>query len=158
MRARTLAQALSQPGVTPTLTELIADPYSLNRLAPDPRLGNICFITNNGDTLAHNAGSVNFVAGFERLIEALRDRFDLIVIDLPPAAALVDSRIAAKLVDHMLFAVEWGATDRKIARNIVMGNYILRSKLIGAVFTKVKLNAYYRFNADSPPEYFDYVR
>jgi Uncharacterized protein involved in exopolysaccharide biosynthesis len=158
IRARTLAQALSQPAVTPTLTELIADPYSLNRLTPDPRLGNICFITNNGDTLAHNAGSVNFVASFERLIGELRDRFDLIVIDLPPAAALVDSRIAAKLVDHMLFAVEWGATDRKIARNIVMGNYILRSKLIGAVFTKVKLNAYYRFNADSPPEYFDYVR
>lgn len=158
VRARTLAQALSQPGVTPTLTDLISDPYSLNRLAPDPRLGNVCFITNNGDTLAHNAGSVNFIAGFERLIEMLRDRFDLIVIDLPPAAALVDSRIAAKLVDHMLFAVEWGATDRKIARNIVMGNYILRSKMIGAVFTKVKLNAYYRHNADSPPEYFDYVR
>ena len=47
-------------------------------------------------------------AGMKKLIDALRQVYDYVLIDLPPLTPVVDVRSTAQFVDSYLFVIEWG--------------------------------------------------
>jgi len=49
------------------------------------------------------------------LLDTLRGRFDLVVVDSPPVRAAADARLLASLTDTTLFVVRWGRTRREVA-------------------------------------------
>jgi capsular exopolysaccharide synthesis family protein len=51
-------------------------------------------------------------AGMRRILEALRSRFDRILIDMPPVAPLADVAIASTMVDGVLMIVRAGVTPK----------------------------------------------
>lgn len=73
-------------------------------------------------------------AAMRRVIDTLRQRYDRIVIDLPPAAPLADVQILTPLVDGVLFIVRAGATP-KPAIERALGTFD-RSKLLGMVLNE----------------------
>ncbi|WP_164847492.1 GumC family protein [Sphingobium algorifonticola] len=52
-------------------------------------------------------------AGVERMIAALRARFDLILIDTAPLLPIADSRVLAKHADSVMLLCRWRATPRR---------------------------------------------
>jgi capsular exopolysaccharide synthesis family protein len=47
------------------------------------------------------------------LIEALREAYDLVLLDSPPCLAVSDARVLSTLADLTLYGVEWGKTQQQ---------------------------------------------
>jgi polysaccharide biosynthesis transport protein len=48
------------------------------------------------------------------LIEAARNVYDLVVIEAPPMAAVVDFKMISQHCDSFIFVVEWGKTSQRL--------------------------------------------
>jgi succinoglycan biosynthesis transport protein ExoP len=55
--------------------------------------------------------------GMRDLIEAARQSFDYIIVDLPPLGPVVDAKAFAPLADGFVMVTEWGATPRALVRS-----------------------------------------
>lgn len=90
----------------------------------------------------------------QKLIESLRQSFDMIVLDLPPVLAVADARSIGKLVDGLVFAVKWGGVSRDIAQ---LGIKTVRASglnLSGLVLTQVNLRKHKRYGYDDYGSYY----
>ncbi|MDE8345098.1 MAG: formate--tetrahydrofolate ligase [Acidocella sp.] len=70
---------------------------------------------------------------------ALRARFDVVLLDVPPAFALAEGRVMAKTADCALFCVQWGRTPRRVVQGAVQ---LLRESgvnITGTVLTRVNV-------------------
>jgi polysaccharide biosynthesis transport protein len=78
-------------------------------------------------------------ADMRQLVDLLRRTFDLIVLDLPPATAVIDGRAIADVVDGYILIVEWNRTTLETLGEAVADNPQIARKLIGFAFNKVDL-------------------
>ena len=49
-----------------------------------------------------------------QLIEVAREAYDLVIIEAPPMAAVVDYKMIARHCDGFIFVVEWGKTSQRM--------------------------------------------
>jgi len=83
-------------------------------------------------------------SALERLVADLRERFDLVFIDSPPALAVSDPRVLARLCDRIIYVVRWGVTPRKA----VVSGIRLMSNLgpaLGVVLSRVNARKHARY-------------
>jgi len=71
---------------------------------------------------------------FDRVIEAMRESYDFIVIDCPPLLTVPDCRLMERSVDGFLLVVSAHQTPKKLLEEAL--NEIPREKLIGLIFNK----------------------
>lgn len=71
------------------------------------------------------------------LLEALRKRYDLIILDTPPVLAVADALVLARRADATLLAVRWEATARAAAWDALRRLQSSRARILGAVMTRV---------------------
>jgi capsular exopolysaccharide synthesis family protein len=69
--------------------------------------------------------------GMRRTLDALRTRFDRILIDMPPVAPLADVSIASGLVDGLLLIVRAGVTPKPAIERALSG--VDTAKVLGLV-------------------------
>jgi capsular exopolysaccharide synthesis family protein len=86
-------------------------------------------------------------APMRRVMDTLRQRYDRVVIDLPPAAPIADVQILTPLVDGFLFIVRAGLTAKPAIERAL--NTFDRSKLLGMVLNEA--------NGDSDAAYQPYT-
>ena len=77
--------------------------------------------------------------GMKRIIEGAREKFDVIVVDLPPLAPVVDAKAFARLADGFLFVAEWGATPRLLVRSVLQAEPQLAGKMLGVILNKTDM-------------------
>ena len=70
------------------------------------------------------------------LIDALRSKFDFIVIDTPPMGPVVDPLIVANLVDKVVYIVRWASTAREMIAHSIQ-RLQGQKKVAGVVFNNV---------------------
>ncbi|KQT50177.1 hypothetical protein ASG43_21880 [Aureimonas sp. Leaf454] len=80
------------------------------------------------DTLTNAASS---------LIKACRANYDIVVVDLPPAAPVSAARALAPSFDAFVCCVEWGTTQQQLLTSVLGASPVFRSKFIGVVITDV---------------------
>jgi capsular exopolysaccharide synthesis family protein len=76
------------------------------------------------------------------LLADLRQEFDVILLDVPPAYALAEGRVLARLADAALLCIRWGHTPRRVAAGAIE---LLRESgvtLAGAALTRVDAKAH----------------
>lgn len=81
---------------------------------------------------------------FRMLIARLRDKFDNIIVDLPPLGPVTEVRATASLVDSYIYVIEWGRTGLMAVRQQMIGAPEVHGRLLGAVFNKVDMKAFGR--------------
>ena len=86
-------------------------------------------------------------AAMKRLMERLRQQFDLIVIDSPPALPVADPGILGRHTDGVLFVVRSGKTQQ---RTVMQAFGLLKQakvRILGSVLTHVEhyIPGYYRY-------------
>jgi succinoglycan biosynthesis transport protein ExoP len=83
-----------------------------------------------------------------QLFGELREKYDYVIVDLPPLAPVVDVRAAIHLFDCFLFVVEWGKTKIDVADHALATNRGVFDNLLGVILNKVDSNRlrYYDFN------------
>lgn len=85
--------------------------------------------------LAHTDEVVSSDA-FRRLVEQLRERYDYIIIDLPPLGPVIDVRAATQSVDSFILVVEWGRTRVNVVQRCLNSAPEVHDRLLGVVLNK----------------------
>jgi len=76
------------------------------------------------------------------LLDKLREMYDLVLLDVPPAAAMADARVIARLADTTLFYIRWHHTPRSVVRHAVAQLEEAQAKIAGVVLTRVDVKAH----------------
>ena len=74
-----------------------------------------------------------------RIIEAAREKFDYIVVDLPPLAPVVDAKAFAQMADGFLLVTEWGSTPRNLVRSLLQAEPQVAGKVLGVILNKTEM-------------------
>jgi capsular exopolysaccharide synthesis family protein len=86
------------------------------------------------------------------LIEKLKKRFDIVLLDTPPVLAVVDAVITSSFIDSTVFVIQAGKTTRKPFLQAVEELKKAKGKIIGVLFNEVKARGegyyspYYRYS------------
>ena len=84
-----------------------------------------------------------FLSGaMEQILTALRQDYDLILLDSPPAQAMTEARIVAGLADATLLCVRWRSTPRRVLQHAVERLEEARARVTGSVLTRVDAHAH----------------
>ena len=92
------------------------------------------------------------------IIDTLKSRYDLVVIDTPPVMAVADARIIGRVVDKTIFVVRWDKTPRKVARTALDQLRRADVSLAGVVLQRVDLKRYGRVGYGDSGYYYHYGR
>jgi capsular exopolysaccharide synthesis family protein len=85
---------------------------------------------------------------FRTFIEELSERFDRVVIDSPPVAAVADSAIISTLVDGCVFVVRAFSTTRQLSKQGLRSLTDVDAPVVGVVLNDVDLDkqqSYYQY-------------
>lgn len=74
----------------------------------------------------------------KQLIEDLKQEYDMIIIDTPPALAVTDAQIVATIVDGVLLVVDSGGVKIAQAQKAKDKLQVVNAKLLGVVINNVK--------------------
>lgn len=84
-----------------------------------------------------------FLSGaMTEILEELRQDYDLILLDAPPAQTFTEARIVAGLADATLLCVRWRATPRAMLRHTVERLEEAHAHVVGTVLTRVDAHAH----------------
>lgn len=84
-----------------------------------------------GDRSTHYLGS----ALFRQQLVRMRERYDYIVVDCPPMLVTADMGLIVEWVDHLLFVIRAGVTDRSLVARALDGGY--RDRIAGVILNGV---------------------
>jgi capsular exopolysaccharide synthesis family protein len=90
---------------------------------------------------------------FRGILDGLRERFDLIVIDSPPVQAVTDAAILSALTDGVVFVIDAGRTRRGAVRHGRDALSRSGARILGAVLNRLSQRAqaesYYAYGSYS---------
>jgi succinoglycan biosynthesis transport protein ExoP len=84
-----------------------------------------------------NAAELLGTAEMQQLIEVARKSYDLVIIEAPPMAAVVDHKMIARHCDGFIFVIEWGKTSQRLVRECLSDASGLLDRVLCTVLNKV---------------------
>jgi polysaccharide biosynthesis transport protein len=78
---------------------------------------------------------------FKEILTSLAQRFDLVIFDSPPVAAVADAAVLSTLVDGTLLVVKAGKTTQEMARRAVATLASLNAPIAGAILNDLDLDS-----------------
>jgi tyrosine-protein kinase Etk/Wzc len=127
----------------PGLSEVLEGKASFDTACHQVRVGdskNLSVLTS-GNPVASPPGLVGS-AGMRALLEQLRERYDLIVIDTPPVNILTDAALIGVHADGVLLVVRAGATDLAAVGYAMEQLHHVRAPALGVVLNDVDVKRY----------------
>ncbi|WP_448188438.1 GumC family protein [Azospirillum sp. sgz301742] len=79
------------------------------------------------------------------MIEALRERYDLVIIDSPPTMPLADAYVLARMAEQTVFCVRWDKTPRNVVAAAVRGLLDAKVNVVGTLLTRVDVRKHARY-------------
>ncbi|MFM9845646.1 MAG: GumC family protein [Hyphomicrobiaceae bacterium] len=89
------------------------------------------------DNSAERLGSF----GMQKLMELARKSYDMVIIEAPPIAIVVDHKMIAPHCDRFVFVVEWGKTSQRILFESLDGAPQLFDRILCVVLNKADPSA-----------------
>ncbi|MCS7264313.1 MAG: polysaccharide biosynthesis tyrosine autokinase [Armatimonadetes bacterium] len=84
----------------------------------------------------------------QHLLQRLKERFDLVLIDSPPIMAVTDPSILAPMVDGVLFVVELGHVTKTAVQEVKEQLELAQAKILGVVINKASRKRGYDYYRD----------
>jgi len=88
---------------------------------------------------AKNPTAILSDSKFESMLLQLRDRYDKIIIDSPPLAAVSDSLNIVPLVDNIIYVIKYDSVKKTLANSCIRRLWESKTPLLGAVLNNVSL-------------------
>jgi exopolysaccharide transport family protein len=132
-------------GEVPLERALLVDPTTGLSILPSPAVDDVDVITE-----------LMFSERITDVLDHLRQRYELIIIDSPPLVPLVDGRALAELADRIVLALAWDQTPREVVSHTINLLSPVYDRILGTVLTQVDLSRlrfydYYRSSAYLKP-------
>ena len=142
------------------VTDLLLGQAVLERIIRRDHLSSLDYIPA-GAAEIHSLGLFMSEA-MAGLLDRVRRDYDLIVLDAPPALAMADARVVARLADATLLCVKWRDTPRSVVRNSLSLLEEAHARVVGVALTQVDAKVHGRSGyADAEvyhPRYGGYFR
>lgn len=90
----------------------------------------------------------------KQLLAELRERFDFIVLDSAPLLGVTDSKVVARLVDKVLFAVQWEKTSKDTVVNALAHMREAKASVAGVVLTQVDVRKHAHYGYGDVGQYY----
>jgi succinoglycan biosynthesis transport protein ExoP len=92
-----------------------------------------------------NAAELLGSPAFKRVLTALREHFDWVVIDSPPVMAVTDAAVAAHVADGVLFVIGAEMASHQVVRRAIEQCRVANINVVGAILNRVELekHSYY---------------
>ncbi len=74
----------------------------------------------------------------KKMMEGVREAFDVILLDTTPVLAVIDAVIVSSLADSVVFLIKAGEVARKPFLNAVEELRRAKAKIIGVLFNELK--------------------
>lgn len=74
---------------------------------------------------------------FAQMIEALRERYKLVILDAPPVLVAADARLLARMSDSVVYLVHWNRTSKNAVREGLRELRSVNSPVAGCVLSLV---------------------
>jgi capsular exopolysaccharide synthesis family protein len=108
------------------------------------------FVIPSG-TIPPNPSEILGSKRMEALLDELKEKYDLIIFDTPPALVVADAQITASLCDGVILVIDSGKVKREHALKMKANFDLLNAKVLGVV-----LNNKDRHDAESYYYYYYY--
>jgi polysaccharide biosynthesis transport protein len=144
LRNPTLSRCLA-PSATIGIVDVMSGVRSLEEAVWRDPATNLVFLPTGEGTQFHSSEML----GLEQtstLFDRLRASFDLVIVDLPPLAPVVDVGAAAHLVDGMILVIEWGRTKIDVVQHAFDNAPNVHEVVIGAVLNKTDMSQIGRYD------------
>jgi capsular exopolysaccharide synthesis family protein len=90
--------------------------------------------------LPPNPAEILHSAAFAKVLDALRESFDTVILDSPPIVPVTDAAVLSTLVDGAVVVVRAFQTSRDVARRAVRAVRDVGGHLVGVVLNAVDLD------------------
>jgi capsular exopolysaccharide synthesis family protein len=121
-------------GVTLGLDEVLAGDATLDQAIVKDSMSDACLLPQRLDSKGIGLTESPALA---ELIEQVRDRYDLVILDTPPVLPVDEARVIASMADGVVFLVRWRKTPSKAASVALRRLYDVHAEMLGAVLTLV---------------------
>jgi polysaccharide biosynthesis transport protein len=96
------------------LKEALMEPKGLSKFVMRKERLNLDVLPCPVSDRVPNAAELLGTAEMGQLVDTAREAYDLVIIEVPPMAAVVDYKMIARHCDRFVFVVEWGKTSQRI--------------------------------------------
>lgn len=79
-----------------------------------------------------------------RLLQIVRARYDLVLLDAPPVQAMTEARVIAAIADATVLCVRWRSTPRAVLRHALDLLEDANANVVGTVLTRIDPRAHVR--------------
>jgi capsular exopolysaccharide synthesis family protein len=141
LRRPSLARLLGAEG-QPGLAECLIGTATLAQVIRKDPLTSMAYIP--AGSAGADAAGLFMSDAMARALQTLRQEYDLVLMDAPPALAVSDTRLIARLADATLFCARWERTRREIARHAIELLDESQASIAGLVLTRVDARAHGR--------------
>jgi polysaccharide biosynthesis transport protein len=159
IRQPSLAQLLDAEG-KPGLVDCLLGHATLAEITQADDLSAAAFIPAGSAEI--DAAGLFTSDAMRKLLEQLRAEYDLVLLDAPPALAMTDARLLARLADATVLCVRWRHTPLGVVQKAVDLLEDAEARIAGIALTRVDARAHVRAGfADSEvyhPRYGGYFR
>jgi succinoglycan biosynthesis transport protein ExoP len=125
------------PDATIGFREALEEPTALAKFVVRKERLNMDVLPCPASERLANAAELLGTKEMEQLIAVARETYDLVIIEAPPMAAVVDYKMIARNCSGFIFVVEWGKTSQRLVRECLSDASVLLDKVHCVVLNKV---------------------
>lgn len=148
LRNPSLTRTLASDATMGLLEVVLGERQVEDVLMEDQATG-LNFLPSTSPATARIAQSSEILASvaMAKLIGTLRERFEWVIVDLPPLSPIIDARSTVRLIDSYVLVIEWGQTHRDAISQSLKDAPMLGGKIMGAVLNKANINRLNRYDS-----------
>ncbi|MCT4554235.1 MAG: AAA family ATPase [Pelagimonas sp.] len=120
---------------------------------PQEAFDGLTIIANSGAEPIH-ASNPRDAARLGDMLRKLGEKFDYVVVDLPPMQGLAEARALADLCDHLVLMLRWGATSEAEARTATAHLRKLKDRVAGVIYTRAPMRRFLSYNRHALKTYY----
>jgi succinoglycan biosynthesis transport protein ExoP len=121
------------------LVEVLNGQASLRECLRTDEVSGVHFLSAGGTAKLLHTNEVLRSVEAKRLMTALRENYDYVILDLPPLAPVVDARTTTAFVDAYIYVVEWGATKIDVVEHTLADAQEIYERLLGVILNKADM-------------------
>jgi polysaccharide biosynthesis transport protein len=124
------------PDAREGLIEALEDSSRLSSLVCKRERSGLDFLPCALSTRHPNAAELLGSRQMEKLLDAAREAYEFVIIEVPPIMSVVDIKMIERFIDRFIFVVEWGKTTRRAVQEALSEAEMIRDRLICVVLNK----------------------
>jgi succinoglycan biosynthesis transport protein ExoP len=139
------------------LKEALAEPKDLSKFVMRKERLNLDILPCPISSRVPNAAELLGTTEMGQLVDMAREAYDLVIIEVPPMAAVVDYKMIARHCDRFVFVVEWGKTSQRMVLECLNDASAFVDRIVCVVLNKVdpsSLRSIERYKGDRFQDYY----